>query len=146
MKKSTKITLIVVACFVVLITVFFIFFDFAIVYGKSMENTYKTGDVVIYRRTQVVCSGDVVVFKKDNSQLIKRVVGTAGAVVEIKNDVVYLNGQVFEVLTGKKGSEDMSAITITENSIFVLGDNLKDSRDSRSFGLVQTSWIKGKVI
>lgn len=100
--------------------------------------------------------GDVIVFKYPGNpkiDYIKRVIGLPGDVLEIKNNVVYLNGKAIEEdYTQFTRSSypnnpfgNMSAVTIPEDSYFVMGDNRDNSQDSRFWGTVHRDAIHGKA-
>jgi signal peptidase I len=121
--------------------------------------------------------GDIVVFKWPNDEskdFIKRVIGIEGDTIEIKNDVLYLNGEKIETTYVGKYSdkditgaeiykeplgenehyildqyvryEDMGPITVPEDSIFLMGDNRDNSQDSRYWGFVSLNKVKGKAL
>jgi len=121
--------------------------------------------------------GDILVFKwpKDESKdFIKRVIGIEGDVIEIRNDILYINGQKvvtefvskyndndiseadrYEEYLGDNKHyildqyvkyEDFGPFTVPENSVFVMGDNRDNSQDSRYWGIVTLNKIKGKAL
>ena len=83
--------------------------------------------------------GDIIVFwlEEENKILIKRVVGIAGDKIEICDDKVYINGNpeagVYFKGKTKIGDNDLKIFTIPADSLFVLGDNRENSKDSRSY-------------
>lgn len=86
----------------------------------------------------------------EKKNLIKRVVAVPGDKVDIKDGLVYINGEVESGYNfqGKTYSiSDMNyPIEIPNDKVFVLGDNRENSLDSRSIGLINYSQIKGKAL
>ncbi|MBR2703985.1 MAG: signal peptidase I [Clostridia bacterium] len=88
-----------------------------------------------------------------NSSYIKRVIGLPGDHIEIKNDCVYINGNLYEedyladsVKTNMRTGGICSDIVVPDGCVYVLGDNRNASIDSRKFGCVPVGKIEGKVI
>jgi len=82
---------------------------------------------------------------------VKRIVAVAGDTVNIEGGVLYVNGAEvdYNFTIGKTSSEGNSVaypLLIQENEVFVLGDNRENSEDSRSFGPVSISDIKGRLL
>lgn len=95
--------------------------------------------------------GDIVVFgspTNDGKDYVKRLIGEPGDIVEIKMGYVYINGKEL-VLSGVDVQRDSAFYgprTIDDDSFFMLGDNRAKSNDSRNWGLVHRSDIKGKAV
>ena len=82
---------------------------------------------------------------------IKRVIGTPGDHIEIKDGNVFRNGEIIEekylqpgVTTGD-GRGLCLDVVVPENSVFVMGDNRSQSTDSRCFGCIPLEKIESKV-
>ena len=129
------------------------------VVGESMETTLQEGDKVIINKLAYRFSKpnrfDVIVFKqrgKEHSYYnIKRIIGLPGETVQIKDGVVYING---EPITEKSAVDviinpglAVEPITLEDKEYFVLGDNRNLSEDSRfaNIGNVVLDDIIGKA-
>ena len=96
--------------------------------------------------------GDIVVllYPEDPSKsYIKRVVGLPGEEVNIENGKLYINGTQMDeqYLDPEYLSVDSTGPTrVKEHHYFVMGDNRRNSSDSRYWGLVPEKYIYGKAI
>lgn len=106
----------------------------------NMINEFK--DVVeniTYRFTGII----------EKKNLIKRVVGVEGDLIDIKNGKVYINNMVesgYDFQGNTLEHSDFSyPIEIPKGKVFVLGDNRENSLDSRALGLIDLSQVKGKA-
>ena len=99
--------------------------------------------------------GDVMVFvypvnpKKD---FIKRLVGLPGETIQIKDGSVFINGEelrapqtIAERYYYNEGMYGEGLIKIPDNTYFVMGDNTKNSKDSRFWGFVPKKNLLGKA-
>jgi len=105
--------------------------------------------------------GDIIVFvyPKDRSKdFIKRVIGTEGEKVEILHNKIYINDRLIEDPWGHyydertpslkypQPMERFGPIVVPKKSLFVLGDNRDNSQDSRFWGFVSETEVKGKAL
>ena len=103
--------------------------------------------------------GDIIVFKfpeDPNKDFIKRVIGVAGDVVEVRNKQVYINNMLLNhdhgihtdphIIPGVfQPRDNFGPVTVPPASLFVMGDNRDHSYDSRFWGFVDLKAVKGKA-
>jgi len=110
-----------------------------------------------------IARGDVVVHKfpeEPERDFIKRVIGLPGDRVELRRKVVYVNGapldepyvQFLEPPAPEGASpvadlrETYGPVTVPPNQYFVMGDNRDNSEDSRYWGFLPASYVKGHAL
>lgn len=121
--------------------------------GPSMEPTLFTGERLlvdkISYRFHLPRRGDVVVFRNPGNpreDYIKRVVAVPGDRVEMRLGRLYVNDQPApEPYVLRDGISTYGPELIPPGYIFVLGDNRANSRDSRFFGPVPISLVRGRA-
>jgi len=99
---------------------------------------------------------DVIVFEfpEDPSKdFIKRVIGTPGDVLEMRNKVLYRNGEKLDEPYIQHTDpriqlrrDSFGPITVPADKYFVMGDNRDESYDSRFWGYVDLNKIEGKAL
>ena len=120
--------------------------------GKSMLPALPERSISLnsydakYERYDIV---NIYVGWEDN--INKRIVGLPGETIQIKNDLVYINGTPLEDYiygSGEWGWYGVAAepIYIPEGYYFVIGDNWSDSKDSRIIGLISEEQIDSSII
>lgn len=125
-----------------------------VVFGQSMEPNLHTRERLIIEKVTYRFHGprrgDVVVLKNacDGSiPLIKRVIGLPGERVTVAKGRVLVDGVALNepYLMQNTQGNDRSWI-VPPLHVFVMGDNRRDSCDSRTFGPVPLNTIHGHAI
>lgn len=125
----------------------------------SMAPTLQIGDHILVDRSSKARNpkrGDIIVFeypKDPEKNFLKRVVAIGGDRVEMRDAILYVNGNVISEPYLKQPDLDNSSkpsslsnyseVVVPNNAYFVLGDNRDKSQDSRYFGFIEQDKIKG---
>jgi signal peptidase I len=120
------------------------------VFDISMQPTLIEGQRLIVIKTLYTPQrGDIVVVYppyENQRQYVKRLIGLPGDTVEVKNNLVYVNGIALQEPYIKAApSYPMAAKTLPEDAYFVLGDNRNNSSDSHLGWTVTRHNIIGKA-
>jgi signal peptidase I len=137
--------------------------------GPSMETTMVSNERVLVNklsyRLHDVRRGDVVVFDRvttnggvvQHDDLIKRVVALTGERVEVRDCIVFIDGQQLvepyldpSHLARPDAQSRCSVATmapqiVPDEHVFVMGDNRAESFDSRMFGPIAEELIVGRA-
>lgn len=127
---------------------------------KFSYGLYNPVDKKMYLDFNKPKRGDVVIFRdptgKSNSMWIKRCMGVPGDVLEMKDKQLYINGKKMDepykvhkdmrtlpaYLTPR---DNFAPVTVPKNSYFMMGDNRDQSLDSRFWGVLPNTNIRGKA-
>ncbi len=157
-QKKFNFAYMIIICLVVAKLITSFVFLSVMVDGNSMANTLKSGDKGItdglFYKIFGIDRFDIVILENKNfdEKLVKRVIGLPGETIKYEKGVLYVNGEVVEETfisdevkkqTLTPYGNDTFEITLNENEYYVLGDNRGNSTDSRYFGPVKKSEIKG---
>ena len=124
--------------------------------GSSMNPVLNSGDVVLINRIVydlgMPSRYDIAVFEKENSSLnMKRIIGLPGETVQIKDNLVYINGKPLDA-DDALGQATIAGIAefpidLGVDEYFLLGDNRESSEDSRfsGIGTIKREQLTGKV-
>lgn len=151
MSHGTRRQSIFVLVFIVVVILFVMTFRMGVVRGDSMLPTYVNGQVVLMRHWgQPLRRGDVVVVRKDNDMIIKRVYRLPGE--EITDPIVmnmtyqYNLQDYYEQPLADKEKGRRHRLFVPEGYLVILGDNPSVSEDSRLFGPVPQRDVLGIVV
>ncbi len=133
----------------------------------SMLDTLLIGDYVLVNRAiyagpgdtpiswlgqREIRRGDVIVFRfpeDPDLDFIKRVIALPNERVELRAGTVFINGQAIEepylLPENVDPSQNFAEHLVPNDSYFCLGDNRDNSRDSRAWGYVPRSLVKGRA-
>jgi signal peptidase I len=150
-------TMIIAIAIAMLITTFF---KPTLVKGYSMYPTIEPNNYLIINKIPYMQGtpgyGDIIVFKAhiayeggEEKDLIKRVIGLPGDTIRVSDGIVYRNGEALDepYVYGGSTPGDMETITVSEDHLFVMGDNRPVSLDSRdpSLGEIAINTVLGQA-
>lgn len=153
--KETLVTILMAGIIALVLKTFVL--DARVIPSSSMYPSIYLGDRVLVNKfiyhLKPLQRGDIIVFKPPEStgqtmDFIKRVIALPGETVEIKDNVVYVNGSpLTENYLNEKPQYFFDMVTIPPGKIFVLGDNRNESFDSHQWPepFVDITLIKGKA-
>lgn len=132
--------------------------------GESMEPLIENGSKVLFsdgfygRSKKTVKNWDIVLydFKWEDNPIIKFVVARSEDTVVLKNNTLFVNdsevkNSAWESYNFWQAEQRIMKLYINEkssipqNSVFILWDNINDSRDSRKFWAVSMDDILWKI-
>lgn len=125
--------------------------------NHSMEHTLDEGDSVLIDKLSYRFSEperfDIIVFRQKGTgeELVKRIIALPSETVQIKDGKIFIDGEEISDIEGVDLPEDPGIaalpVRLSVGEYFVLGDNRKESIDSRyeQVGLVTSTRITGRV-
>jgi signal peptidase I len=129
----------------------------------TMKPTLLVGDHILVNKlsknSDRIKRGDIIVFQyppDPRKDFLKRVVGLPGDLFEIRDKEIYINNHPLEegyiihtdkniIPAGVRPRDNFGPLKVPHDSVFVLGDNRDESFDSRYWGVVELSKVKGKA-
>lgn len=127
--------------------------------GISMQPTLNENNRILVNKASIYFSsfhhGDVEIIKTEDvpTYYVKRIIGLPGDNVQLRNDVLYINGKKRDELYIQLDMSQVSnrfsncrEMKVPKHKLFVLVENRNHSKDSRNtLGLIDESNIIGKV-
>jgi signal peptidase I len=164
-------TILIIAALVIAFLIKTFLFQAFYIPSGSMEPTLKIGDRVLVNKLSYdlhdIHRGDIIVFKApaeaqagNIKDLVKRVIGLPGDVVEARDDTgavcdtddpskvchVYVNDRrLDEPYVHGQTTDNMPRTKVPAGHLFMMGDNREFSHDSRYFGTIERSAVIGRV-
>ena len=157
-KSKFNFAYMIIICLIVAKLITSFVFISVMVDGNSMHSTLKNGDKGItdglFYKITGIDRFDIVIIEEKNfdENLVKRVIGLPGETVRYEKGVLYINDKIVkekfiseEVAkqTITRYGNDTFEVTLDDDEYYVLGDNRGNSTDSRYFGPIKKSQIKG---
>ncbi|TDM03773.1 signal peptidase I [Macrococcus carouselicus] len=129
-------------------------FSSYVVEGRSMEPALHDGDRAVVSvmgdLLQPLESRDMIFFRMNEETFVKRVLAVPGDYLAVHHRYLYVNGERYS--DTKADYQELLNISesngqvVPEKCYIVLGDNLQESADSRTYGCIAENDIIGKVI
>ena len=119
----------------------------------SMEPTLMPGQFILVNKLSSklndINRGDIIVFHypiDPREDYIKRVIGIPGDTIEVRGNMVYVNGHAIKepYIAAEPSYNGSWVVPVSE--LFVLGDNRNQSSDSHAWGFVPWANIVGKAL
>jgi signal peptidase I len=127
-------------------------FEFVSISQSSMEPTLYSHNYVFMERVtywfQKPAYGDVVIcaFPNSSATYVKRVIGVKGDTLEVKDGVLYINGEADKTYFSGYIQGTLQETVVPDGCVYVMGDNRNVSVDSRSVGPLTLDMVKGKAL
>lgn len=140
---------------ILFVLIIYIFFSkilcFQGVSGMQMFPSLKDGDLTLsYCLKQTFRPNDVIIYEQNGEKHFGRIIAVGGNEInidgsgDVKINGVSESGEI--IYSSYHKGEIKYPYKIPEGSVFVLGDYRTETKDSREYGAIKESQIKGKVL
>jgi signal peptidase I len=120
-----------------------------VVKSNTLAGPIQRGDIIVFRRPQNYSCG---ASAGTGDDLVQRVIGVPGQNIWSIGYSIYVDGRQvddrygLDSNVGRAVPKSIPLTTVPAGEYFVVGDNLSQSCDSRSFGSIPASSVVGKVV
>lgn len=121
--------------------------------GVAMDPSIKDGELLMFLRIgDDFSANDVVLYGHNGKTEISRVVALPDQIVDVNNDGYLTVDGVVESRSaireedGAGGEASIFPLRVPSGMYFVMNDNYDYAEDSRSFGAINKTDIKGRVV
>ncbi|GIO12337.1 hypothetical protein J19TS2_18920 [Cohnella xylanilytica] len=114
--------------------------------GSSMAPTINDGDklIVSLDKSKGIDRDELIIFEAEDRSFCKRVIGIEGDIIKITQTGVIVNDKnAYGTEVGDK--QVTLELTLKQDELFVLGDNIENSKDSRVYGPIKENQVVGIV-
>lgn len=138
----------------------FLFAPFVVDGTSMMPNLHDHERLIvtklIYYLEQPQHSEIIVFHATKDRDYIKRVIAVGGEKVQVKNDTLYINDKPtdepylkeYREQAHQEGvplTDNFGPLVVPKNELFVMGDNRRNSRDSRAIGTISLDRVVGRA-
>jgi signal peptidase I len=133
-----------------------------LIVNKMVFSPAATGLERAIMPSRPIRRGDVIVFKypkEPERDFVKRVIGLPGERLELRRKAVLINGEplnedyiqlIEPPAIGSPRTDDLreeyGPVTVPPGQYFMMGDNRDNSEDSRYWGFMPESYVKGQAL
>jgi signal peptidase I len=134
-----------------------------LIVNKMIFSPMATGVERAILPSRSIRRGDIVVFKypeEPERDFIKRVIGLPGDRLELRAKQIYINDEALDESYARYQTPPSDAVfgasrdlreaygpvTVPPGQYFMMGDNRDNSEDSRYWGFLPASYVKGKAL
>lgn len=142
-----------IVTFIIIFIVFTFFIGIKMAPNEDMEPRISVGDILVYYRIdKSPISQDVIIFNKNSTEYVGRVIGVPGDEIEItKEENIIVNGntiiesKIYGSTPYYEGFVEYP-VKLSADEYFILVDKRQGGEDSRYFGPINKKDIRGNII
>ncbi|SDW77919.1 signal peptidase I [Marininema mesophilum] len=150
MEKIIKTLLGVWSLFLLCLLILSRSYDLYVIVGSSMKPTIHSQNTVIAEQDpDNFARRDIILFQPPGTTRLyaKRIIGLAGDRIKVNHHRIYVNDhQTVSPTSRTKKYDSFPLRLVPQHHLFVMGDNPKQSVDSRDFGPISQNTVEGRIV